>query len=157
MTDTNLEAIRLAPRPSQASCADPAAVLLVHIASYADGVACGEVRSVYLMRSYPFHGLDQLLLIMDDMMAAGRYQHGDPLGGGMRFQDLRGEPIQGAQSQASPRERGPFPATLMIRVYFRRHASMQGELRMPGQTAPFRSGIELLRLLHQFLQEKQGK
>ena len=48
--------------------------------------------------------------------------------------------------------------TVSIRIYFRQHCSMQGELCLQGsQRVCFRSGLELLVLLQQVVEQIMGK
>lgn len=85
---------------------------------------CGEVRS--------FHGLDGLLLTMEDMMDEAGDQLSDP----QHF------------------EQGKL-CTAAVCVYARRYASIQGEARFPGaspETVYFKSELELLRLLRDWLE-----
>lgn len=87
---------------------------------------CEEVR--------PFHGLDGLLLTMETMM------------------DEAGEQLY------DPRhlEQGKI-CTAAVCVYARQHASIQGEVRFPGaspETVYFKSELELLRLLRDWLEQR---
>ena len=115
-----------------------ARTMYVQFQSYQNKVACGKLYSLYYEQEFDFYGLDQLLLIMDDIMDSVNYPQSTPK------KDLH----------AADGERDNTAKTgVEIRVYYRQQASMQGEIRVKGRKVYFRSGMELMRLLHQYLQK----
>ena len=42
--------------------------MMVHVSSYQDRVVCGEFVNLSYRKKYFFHGLDQMLLMMEDIM-----------------------------------------------------------------------------------------
>lgn len=108
------------------------ATMLLCFDKLEDGVASGRLWSSCCGEVRAFHGLDGLLLTMEDMMD----------GAGDRLPDPRHF------------EQGKL-CTAAICVYARQHASIQGEVRFPGvspETVYFKSELELLRLLRDWLE-----
>ena len=96
-------------------------------------MASGRLWSSCCEKAKPFRGLDGLLLAMEAMMDET---------GSLPF-------------DSRPIEQGKI-CTAAIRVYARQHASIQGEARFPGvspETVYFKSELELLRLLHDWLEQ----
>ena len=96
------------------------------------GVASGRLWSSCCEEVRPFHGLDSLLLTMEDVMDEAGDQLSDP----RHF------------------EQGKL-CTAVVCVYARQHASIQGEARLPGSSPEpvyFKSELELLRLLRDWLE-----
>lgn len=108
------------------------ATMLLCFDKLEDGVASGRLWSSCCGEVRAFHGLDGLLLTMEDMMDEARDQLSDP----RHF------------------EQGKL-CTAAVCVYARRYASIQGKVRFPG-TSPgpvyFKSEMELLRLLRDWLE-----
>lgn len=141
-----------------------ATAMSVRFTSYQERVACGDVSTLYLGKTFHFHGLDHLLLIMEDMMDYIRTScpavpfpqafcdHRSLKVGktGTTFQEVNEEVITQFESPPAQKKTGAHIAA--ITVYYRQHASMQGELRTAGRKVFFRSGLELMRLLHQALE-----
>lgn len=132
--------------------------MYVQFQSYQDKVASGKLYSWYYKQEFDFCGLDQLLLIMDDVMDSVNYpqssvDHRHLKNSSPYFLDLSAwTPQKDLNSEGD----GKYNATktgVEIRVYYRQHASMQGEIRIKGRKVYFRSGMELMRLLHQYLQK----
>lgn len=127
--------------------------LYLSFSSYQSGVAQGEVTSFYFQKSRLFQGLDQLVFAIDEFLdEAGehkpeyQYRKLDSEGGKARF----GEPASGWNSP-SPQTGGKL-CSACLRIYFRQHASLQGELRVSGHPAVhFRSALELMYLLRDAL------
>lgn len=108
------------------------ATMLLCFDKLEDGVASGRLWSSCSEEVRPFHGLDNLLLTMEDMMDEAGDQLSDP----RHF------------------EQGKL-CTAAVCVYARRYASIQGEVRFPGASPAsvyFKSELELLRLLRDWLE-----
>lgn len=133
-------------------------LLLVHIRSYRDRVPGGSFLTLPDRERYEFCGLDQMLLIMEDLMdrACGpesvsgrRYLCRKPY----RFWDpghTSAETVSGGAACLSGEK-----VTFTIQVCYRRHRSMQGKLTVPmdrkQKSVAFRSSLELMRMIHEYL------
>lgn len=138
--------------------------MFVRFTSYQNRIACGELNTPYLQRTFSFCGLDQLLLLMEDIMDFIRatcpvikfpqacVEHRSLKSGkaGTEFQTMSKTDII-PKAEAQPETRKTSVSFVAITVYYRQHASIQGDLRVAGQKVFFRSGLELIRLLHQAL------
>ena len=112
-----------------------AATMLLCFDGWEDGIASGRLWSPCRKEAKPFRGLDSLVLTMEAMMNEA-------------------EPPQPFDPR--PIERGKI-CTAAVCVYARQHASIQGEVRFPGvspETVSFKSALELLRLLHDHLEQR---
>lgn len=132
--------------------------LLVHIRSYRDSVPRGSFLTLPDRERHEFCGLDQMLLIMDDLMdgACGpesvsghRYLCRKPY----RFRDP-GHASAGTVSGGAAGLSGE-KVTFTIQVCYRQHRSMQGKLTVQmdqkQESAAFRSSLELIRMMHEYL------
>lgn len=130
---------------------DYAFTMLICFSSWEDQVAQGELWSYFSREPRKFRGLDQLLFAMEEAIdEAGRPA-------------VWREPRQLSQQQAPPPAKPQGPCyepqalagkrgayyTASVRVYYRQHASIQGELTIsdPPRKIRFRSALELLHLL----------
>ena len=139
---------------------DHRATVLVHIQSYEDSVPKGAFITLPLQEKYEFRGLDQLLLILEDLMDAAA---GPETGGEHRYLYQDRAPYVFLEPGLSWMEKEPglppaLPrgrAAFTIQVSYRQHASMQGRLSyrtgQEYQTVSFRSALELMRMLHEYL------
>jgi hypothetical protein len=130
-------------------------------------IAAGTIRSFCVKEPVPFHGLDDLLLQLDRLL--------DETGQAGRWMELRHLTVRKADTDAHtepPARRTPYYArqtldtvrgelgTAVIRVFSRRNVSMQGEIRFldrKGAEISFRSALELLQLLREWLELKTRK
>lgn len=132
---------------------EQAITLFVQISSYERRIACGYLRSLLPGHYVSFYGLDQMLLLMEEMldqeniwMDAQEYRW---LGTGARDFWLGDD---GIVHQTERQKKSVQPVRkFVIKIYGRQNRSLQGELRMAGRMVYFRSGMELLRLMHQAL------
>lgn len=132
--------------------------VLVYIRSYRDRVPEGTFITLPDREEYAFCGLDQMLLIMEDIMDGSLPPENAP-----EHRYLRRTPF--IFRRTGYRETGQTPVsvvrlsgekiTFSIQVSFRRNRSMQGRLTACGnrkQTSVcFRSSLELIRMLHEHL------
>lgn len=139
-----------------------AATMVVIFTSYENRVPCGSIRSFCYSEAIEFCGLDQLLLTMESIMDSLNYPQPflkrrtlNPSGKGKKdaapfiemdesarirtFKDLGKYELRGRHK-------------CFIRVYSRQHGSVQGDLRAGKRDVAFRSGLELMSLLHEYLQ-----
>lgn len=132
--------------------------LLVHIRSYRDSVPRGSFLTLPDRERYEFCGLDQMLLIMEDLMdmdrgpesvSEHRYLFRKPY----RFRDpghTYAETVSGGTACLCGEK-----VTFTIQVCYRQHRSMQGKLTVQmdrkQESAAFRSSLELMRMMHEYL------
>lgn len=137
-------------RPSGAwtNCAS---ALTICFSDWDGDAVLGEIWSFYEKEPRPFRGLDQMLFAVEAALdAAGRQ---------MAWCRPRTLEEQGPDALPVPMEpcwrpgdmlvrRGRL-CTAVVRVYYRRGASMQGELRLGSrpESIQFRSGLELMHLI----------
>ena len=143
-----------------------AATMLICFSGWEEGVASGELWSFYFRNPRPFRGLDQLLFQMESVMN----EVGQPMSWceerSLTAPRRRRFDPSGLEPVSIPRRRSPYYGigglegargrlcTVAVRVYCRRHASMQGELRfLRYQEVCFRSALELIRLLRDGLEQ----
>lgn len=130
---------------------DYAFTMLICFSSWQDQIAQGELWSYFSKDPRPFRGLDQLLFAMENAI--------DEAGRPAAWQEPR--QVFEKQSPSQPQASGPYYEpqalagkrgayyTASVRVYYRQHASIQGELTLsePPRKIRFRSALELLHLL----------
>ncbi len=145
--------------------------VFVHFTSYENRIACGKVEFPYLEQVADFQGLDHLLLMIEGMMDFVNSKNKDAHYPQSSFEkrsivlkkqpanpnlyDFKGSIPVPHVANPIPRFTGKRIAFAAISIRYRQHASMQGMLRIAGSDTPFRSGIELIRLLHQSLTTTQ--
>ena len=108
--------------------------------------------------------MDQLLMIMDDILELVHWpeaefprQSLDGCCGCTDFAELDPKLDRAAAGAGKWQRVRNGMECAAVRILCRQHASIQGELRMNGITANFRSGMELMRMLHQLLFNKYGQ
>lgn len=131
---------------------DYAFTMLICFSNWQDQVAQGELWSYFSKDPRPFRGLDQLLFAMEDAIEeAGRpaaWQEPRQLSQRQPAAQAAKAPGPYYEPQALAGKRGAY-CTAAVRVYYRQHASIQGELILhePPRKIRFRSALELLHLL----------
>lgn len=131
---------------------------MVDFLSYEDRVPCGRLRLPLYEREFFFRGLDQMLLIMDDVMNLANQpwpslERRHIVNEHYQFQPL--DPAEQARRfPMAKRDMSEAGRLIVIRVYYRQQSSMQGELAAEGEKVHFRSALELIRLLHELLDER---
>lgn len=140
---------------------DRASTLLVCFSAWENGVVCGELWSFYEQQPRLFRGLDQLLFNVEAALDEAGQQ-------AAWFSPREAVPSRRVHSSTPPLHPCHMPADLLqkrgglatasVRVYYRRNASFQGELRLydPARTLCFRSALELIHLLWSELDEKSS-
>ena len=152
------------------------ATMCVSFTSYKNRVACGQLRSFCFEEPVAFRGMDQLLLTMESLMdelnypqalmmrrtlktAKGgfleqkpRRAYKTPIPQAEPFVDAgalkRVEDMDAVMEMAAPNGSN----VCFIRVFTRQNGSMQGTLRLKRHgDLLFRSGLELMSLLHEYL------
>ena len=134
-----------------------ASTMILCFDQWENDVAVGSLWTFFRSTPIPFRGLDHLLFIMDALMD----QAEQPIPW-MEQRHIKEQvkPHPNRRKNHSRRTASPIQrplsfrlgllATVSVRVYTRRHATMQGVLRAEhNQTVCFRSGLELLYLLRE--------
>lgn len=115
----------------------------------------GVLHSLYMARDISFTGIDQLLLILDDIMEAADCPQSPSLRRSINKTDNFFEFLNTAEliqmHEEAKNYYGYEGKTVVIHVQFRQHSSMQGTLRTAQGNAYFRSGMELMRMLYEYL------
>lgn len=130
--------------------------ILVHIQSYQDRVPRGTFITLPDRGKYEFCGLDQMVLIMEDLMDNGLEDESE-------HRCLYQTPYifwkQGDSQTAPVSENAAVlsgeKVAFTIQVFYRHHRSMQGRLTVlvnrKQESIAFRSSLELIRMLHEYL------
>ena len=130
-----------------------AATMHVSIYSYTDRVARGVIKSMLDKKEIPFYGFDQMIFIIEEILdreevLKNAFEY--------RYIDRSFKYDSWLEQTAQPQIR-EFSQNFLIRVYGRLNRSMQGEMRVKDKQCYFRSGMELMRFMHQWLQIKSEK
>ena len=136
---------------------------LICFERWENGVICGQLRSFCFQDSRSFRGLDGLLFsleeLMDDMGCPQPWQRRRSRSASLAEQvptaeedreDVHQKPFYSPEALGAYRGR---ICTAAVRIYSRQHASMQGQIRLAGQTICFRSALELMHLLYEELEQ----
>lgn len=139
---------------------DSRATVLVYVQSYEDSVPRGVFLTLPEQEKYAFCGLDQLLLILEDLLdGAGAPE--EAFGHRYLYEDQAPYVfLEPAGGWTGPKTKG-LPggkASCSIQIGYRQHRSMQGRLSYQTddayETVSFRSALELMRMLHEYLSRK---
>lgn len=133
--------------------------------SYKGKVARGKLQIYYYEKAIPFTGLDQLLMIIEDIMDLAGYpqsntQHRDIVyfdsaGAKRYFFDIPEIKVPDTFAEFCEKSLEMGEWYLQFRIYYRQHSSMQGVMLFKDREIYFRSGIEFIRLIHEFLNHTQ--
>ncbi len=142
--------------------------VLVSVCSYEGGVPRGAFISFDYNQRYEFQGLDQMLLKMEDLMDSvavpcPAFEHRSFYGKPYICQEAEPGRRMSVGLRRRPEDMPKLPrgkASFELRVYYRQHGSMQGEMAAAvlddsgaerEKKVPFRSALELMRLIHEYL------
>ena len=144
------------PHPVRVTCRD--SVTLVHIDSYEKRIPCGEFLNLSYREKLSFRGLDQMMMedILDTIaIPRTSYEHRNLFGQAHVFEKIDRSCCLETLERRAPEEFPYIKATFTVRCSYRHHGSMQGELllagKRKGRRVYFRSGLELMRLIYEFL------
>lgn len=139
--------------------------MMVSVKSYEESIPKGTFISLDYDCGYEFQGFDQMLLVMEDIMDSvsvprATYEHRSLYGKQYVFQRIEEShrlPETLYRTVNLPRLPGG-KASFVLRFYYRQYGSMQGELIALGKEGEkrvrFRSALELMRLLHEYMNEE---
>ncbi len=131
------------------------ATMQVCISSYEKRVVRGWITFLLDKREIPFCGLDQMCLIVEEYLDEHpvfeermeyRYLDEKDLDSGWLNGDAAEEIIA-----VSDTDDAETTTKFTIRIFGRSNRSLQGELRVENKRRCFRSGMELMRMVHQWL------
>lgn len=138
------------------------AVTLLWFYSYDCRVPCGMMQPICTNRAVSFQGLDQMALMMEEVMDAAGYPPVEfPVGYSNKdasqdryftekwsmINNIRHHyPVKGGKCFKRP-------VKAAVTVLYRKHGSMQGELRINHEKILFRSALELMCVLHKILEK----
>lgn len=148
------------------------ATMQIRIHSYENRVACGAITFLLDKSEKTFCGLDQMCLILEEYLdqypvfderLEYRFIEESVFGDGWLEEDrLEDSRLENASGEVAVTSQCTLTQKFAIRIYGRANRSLQGELRMDQKKCSFRSGMELMRLMHEWLRiqcetlEKQG-
>ena len=143
-----------------------AGFMFVQFDSYEERVAKGRIQTLYYKRSFEFKSLGQMLLIIDDVLDSVGFEKvpGDPRcfyeedeEKSMVFQDVSLEDVCEISEISEIYDKNyanAFRGELVIQVLYRKNSSMQGEVRGGARKIYFRSSLELLRIMYEYLEKR---
>lgn len=134
---------------------EAACAVFIRIHSYRNRLACGTLRSLLLDGELQFEGLDQMLLMTEELLDQEK-----AIEPSMDYRYVNERAMEdgwlrhaaGTGSGENGRSRN-----LLIQVYGRENRSIQGILQIGKRRIGFRSGMELVRLIHQYLKYRGEK
>lgn len=141
-------AVRYELHVEERMCKELVSTVQIRIYSYKDRVARGVVMFLQDRREIPFGSLDQALLIIEELLDRSLEAAPD-----YRYLEARGSNEGWLDAPITFPSKGS-PQSFLVRVYGRQNRSLQGEIRTGDRRCCFRSGMELMRLIHQSLQKK---
>lgn len=134
--------------------------MLIRFYSYNDKIPTGEVKNICCKKVFPFSGLDQMLLIIEEIMNDIGYPQAEwgsrslLEGKGKRFYFIDEKmSIDLKNGSYKSDQKKPY-IQIIIRVYRRQRGSMQGEIYNNKYGVKFRSCLELIRILHEMLSQE---
>lgn len=140
-----------------------ASTMLVKFDSYKGRIAGGRVQTLYYRHPFRFSSLGQLLLMIDDVLDSVEFQkepedsrHLYEEGNAPVFQETDPEDLFTDEDICKKNYENPFHAEVSVRILGRQNSSMQGEVCADGRVISFRSALELLRTLYEFLEKGHG-
>ena len=139
------------------------ATMFIVIECYYNSIAKGYLQTFYQEQPFPFFGLDNMLIQLERIMdmagvpsKCNEYRHMVNISSARKTKkDLpHMESDQKFQSvKFNPNNICAAKHLFSIRVYSRRNASIQGILRNAKKQMSFRSGIDVIRGIHECMSE----
>lgn len=136
--------------------------MMLRFDSYTDRIAKGELMTLSYRAPFRFESLDHLIMIMDDVMDSINFpREGDVLHRSDDKDNARVyvfEKMNPAElcteEETDGMTRFTFRSQMTVLVNKREHASMQGTVLIRGKVIYFRSALELMRILHEYLERR---
>ncbi len=116
----------------------------IRVTSYENKVIRGTLRNPFFGAELEFHGLIQLLLLLEKLQDELEYPQRSAETRSFQKAACRPVPLR----EAADTEARPL-ATFLLSIYFRQNVSWQGTVLWAerGQSANFRSALELIMLM----------
>lgn len=139
--------------------------MMLRFDSYKDRIAKGEIKTLSYRTPFHFESMDQMFMIMDGVMDAVHFPR--PEGELRRFDGKKDEhtynfqepPLSDMCTEEELEDMNPtgFHSQMTVLVNKREHSSMQGTVLMGGRVIYFRSVLELMHILHEYLEGRFQK
>ena len=137
--------------------------MLIRFDSYEGRIAKGKIQTIRFRRPFEFNSLDQMFMIMDDVLdavqfprEAGPLRHLKTEEGEQAYIFQKTDREDRMEDRYAPEGRG-FSGQMTIILYRREHSSMQGTVQVDGNKTNFRSMLELLHMLYEYLENSFRK
>lgn len=139
--------------------------MMLRFDSYEDRIAKGELKTLTYRTPFHFDSLDQMFMIMDDVMDSidfpmqeGKLHRLDEKKEDQPyvFCRLDQSDLCTEEELGDMRPTG-FHSQMTVLVNKREHSSMQGTVLMGGRVIFFRSALELMHVLHEYLEGRFQK
>ena len=142
------------------------ATMFIVIEGCSQGIVRGYLQTFYYEDPFFFRGLDNLLVLIEAIMDAAaypskcnEYRHLSRTPRTMGEADghmvvTRPEKLQPARYNLSDLCTVSKKRLFSIRVYARRNSSIQGILKNYKGSVSFRSGMDVIRVMHEYLKEE---
>lgn len=144
------------------------ATMFIVIEGYSEGIVSGYLQTFYYEEPFYFRGLDNMLVQIETIMDAAAYpskcneyrhfsrtpwmiENGEQDG---KENAMKPEKLQKASFNINGICTVSKKALFSIRVYARRNSSMQGILKNYKGSVSFRSGMDVIRVMHEYLKEE---
>ena len=138
----------------RAVCPEP---MLVRFDSYEGRIAKGKLQSLRYQMPFEFNSLDQLFMIIEEVLDSIQFPRG---AGGLRNLNtgtwepeylLQSEGPKGCAEGKRVAGGSGFCGQMTVEVHRREHSSMQGTVNIDGEKTNFRSMLELMHMLYEYL------
>ena len=147
-----------------AFCSEP---MLLRFDSYEGRIAKGTMQTLRYQMPFYFDSLDQLLMLMEDALDEADFPR--KIGEFRHLETKKGKPgpvktgnggwgwISRKQAGWSPEEAqrktgAGFRGQMTVTVHRREYGSIQGTVNVKGEKTQFRSALELMYMLHEYLE-----
>lgn len=140
-------------------------VMMLRFDSYTDRIAKRELKTLSYHAPFRFDSLDHLIMIMDDVMDSINFprQEGELHRFNSRddaqayiFRKMDRTDLC-TESELDAMTRTGFRSEMTVLVNKRERSSMQGRVLVRGKVIYFRSALELMRILHEYLEGRFQK
>ena len=139
--------------------------MMLRFDSYKDRVAKGEIKTLTYRTPFHFDSMDQMFMIMDDVMDSVQFVRPEGELNGLDGKKdgqtyMFRKPDQAdlcTEEEMEDMKPTGFRSQMTVLVNKREHSSMQGTVLMGGRVIHFRSALELMHILHEYLEGRFQK
>ena len=139
------------------------ATMFIVIENYYNGIAKGYLQTFYYEEPFYFFGLDNMLIQLENVMdmagvprKCNEYRYlskNPPARKRAKGTEKRNSPVPLQHVRFNPNNICSAKNIFSIRVYSRRNASIQGTLKNSKGQMNFRSGMDVIRGIHWWMEE----